>query len=564
MSKNVKDGPSPQQWEISRRRMLRNLGAAAAAVPFAGFLTEALTDMPANASPRGRALAGKRVAANAVFEAPFASHPGYKFTFVNHVTTNPFFMATIYGLEDTAAALGIPKPQWTGSQNSIVSEMVGAMNTAIAANVNGVAVALIDPVAFNTPTNNALGKGIPVISYNAGESGNKRMAYVGQNNITAGQAAANRIVSSGLVSKGDLVAMIIATPGTGNIQPRIDGAKPIFQKAGYQTVEVAGGAAQTAELAAVESWYLGHQNVKFMYAVDSGDSIAVATTIAKHGLKGKVGGSRLGRGHPGAPAGPGKSAPLLDRPAGVPAGLGPDVAVVPLQPLRRLDEARQHRHRPRLRDSVHCRRLPAARQALRGQRRRRHRVPASQEDQLANGAGGSLHRRPLADLARPAYPGGAGTNAAIAVEAGHAKRREATVIVVTIGAIIYFSLRSSSFYSTANIIVMVQYIAPIMVIGAGETLMLVLSRWTCDRPGVPDLSVVHVLVLVGGRASGLCHRYRLGPLYCHRAYKRPLHRPPAGAIPHRDAGHPVHLFRTGIGQVQPNPGRHAGHYGHLR
>ena len=226
------------------------------------------------------------------FEAPFASHPAYKFTFVNHVTTNTFFTATIYGLEDAAAALGIPKPQWTGSQNSIVSEMVGAMNTAIAANVNGIAVAIIDPVGFNTPTNNALGKGIPVLSYNAdGAPANKRMAYIGQNNLTAGQAAANRIVSSGLVSKGDLVGMIIATPGTGNIQPRIDGAKPVFTKAGYQTVEVAGGATQTPELAAVESWYLGHKDVKFMYAVDSGDSIAVATTIAKHQLKGKVGGS---------------------------------------------------------------------------------------------------------------------------------------------------------------------------------------------------------------------------------------------------------------------------------
>ncbi len=288
---NQADEPSPQQWEMSRRRLLRNLGGAAIALPFAGVLTEALTDMPANASPRERFLAGKRVAANSPFENVLAGHPAYKFTFVNHVTTNTFFTATIYGLEDAAVVLGIPRPQWTGSQNSIVSEMVTAMNTAIAANVNGIAVALIDPVAFNTPTNNALGKGIPVVSYNADEAGNKRMAYIGQNNLTAGAAAAERIVASGLVSKGDLVGMIIATPGTGNIQPRVDGAKPIFEKAGYKTVEVAGGAAQPAELAAVNSWYLGHKDVKFMYAVDSGDSIAVATTIADNNLKGKVGGS---------------------------------------------------------------------------------------------------------------------------------------------------------------------------------------------------------------------------------------------------------------------------------
>ncbi len=126
---NQADEPSPQQWEMSRRRLLRNLGGAAIALPFAGVLTEALTDMPANASPRERFLAGKRVAANSPFENVLAGHPAYKFTFVNHVTTNTFFTATIYGLEDAAVVLGIPRPQWTGSQNSIVSEMVTAMQT---------------------------------------------------------------------------------------------------------------------------------------------------------------------------------------------------------------------------------------------------------------------------------------------------------------------------------------------------------------------------------------------------------------------------------------------------
>ena len=112
--------------------------------------------------------------------------------------------------------------------------MVTAINEAIVAGVNGIATTLIDPVAFNTPVDNALSKGIPVIAYNADEAGNNRMAYVGQNNLTAGAAAANRIVSSGVVSKGDLVAGVIATPGTGNIQPRIDGAKPIFENGRLQ------------------------------------------------------------------------------------------------------------------------------------------------------------------------------------------------------------------------------------------------------------------------------------------------------------------------------------------
>ena len=126
----------------------------------------------------------------------------------------------------TLCALTGSSFQWTGSTNSIVGEMVSAFNSAVAAKANGIGCALIDNTAFNTPVSSALGAGIPVIAYNADVSAgdNARMSYVGQNNLTAGAAVAKEILKS--VKSGDLVAGIIATPGTGNIQPRIDGAKP--------------------------------------------------------------------------------------------------------------------------------------------------------------------------------------------------------------------------------------------------------------------------------------------------------------------------------------------------
>ena len=78
----------------------------------------------------------------------FGSHPSYKFTFVNHVTTNPFFTPTQYGIADACKLLGCTY-QWTGSENSDVSQMVNAMNTAISQKADGIAVALIDEHAFN-------------------------------------------------------------------------------------------------------------------------------------------------------------------------------------------------------------------------------------------------------------------------------------------------------------------------------------------------------------------------------------------------------------------------------
>ena len=85
----------------------------------------------------------------------FGSSKTYKFTFVNHVTTNPFFTPTQNGAADACKLLGCSY-QWTGSQTSNVSEMVNAMNSAISAGVNGIGVALIDLHAFNAPTDKAL------------------------------------------------------------------------------------------------------------------------------------------------------------------------------------------------------------------------------------------------------------------------------------------------------------------------------------------------------------------------------------------------------------------------
>jgi simple sugar transport system permease protein len=55
-------------------------------------------------------------------------------------------------------------------------------------------------------------------------------------------------------------------------------------------------------------------------------------------------------------------------------------------------------------------------------------------------------------------------------------RRETAIFVVAVVLIVYFSVRNHNFYSYSNIVTIVQYIAPIAVIGAGEVLVLVLAE----------------------------------------------------------------------------------------
>jgi simple sugar transport system substrate-binding protein len=213
----------------------------------------------------------------------FKSSGEQKFVFVNHVTTNPFFVPTKYGAEDACKLLGCSY-QWTGSENSNVNEMVNAFNTAVTSGADGIAVALIDTKAFNSGVDNALKAKIPVVSYNA-DAPNSRLAYIGQDLFVSGQEMGKRIVD--LVGSGD-VALFIATPGSANIQPRIDGAQSVLKKeSGISPHVIATGAAVPEELSRIDSYAQGHPDTKGYFAVDAGSTQSLAQTIQKHKLRDK-------------------------------------------------------------------------------------------------------------------------------------------------------------------------------------------------------------------------------------------------------------------------------------
>jgi simple sugar transport system substrate-binding protein len=261
--------PHTKLRALTRRTALTGAGAAAAAL--------AIEACGGGGSSSSSAASGTPAAG--LFDAS-----GYKFTFVCHVTTNPFFVPTQYGIADACKLLGCSY-QWTGSKTSNVAEMVNAFNSAITAGVDGIAVCLVDPTAFNAPVENALNKGIPALAFNADATGNARLAYIGQDLFLSGQELGKHILD--LVPAGSDIVLFIATPGSLNIQPRIDGAKDsIGSKLNVDTI--ATGAATPKELTVVQSYAQGHPNIAGMFAVDSGSTIAVGQTVQKQGLKGKV------------------------------------------------------------------------------------------------------------------------------------------------------------------------------------------------------------------------------------------------------------------------------------
>jgi len=246
---NMKDGPT-------RRKLLTGTGLVSATAAASALLAACSSSSTSGSTAKQTA-------------GDFPSTPAWKFAFVNHVTTNPFFVPT-----------NIP-------------DRVSATNSAISSKANGIAVAVVSSTAFTQPVKNAMNDGIPVVSYNAdgnvGDPGTNRLAYIGQDLFVSGQELGKRIVA-GMPSGGDAVGFI-ATPGTANIQPRIDGAKQAIKASGknIKFTSVASGAALSQENTTINSYVLAHKStLKGIFAVDAGSTQTVGQIIKKYSLQSKV------------------------------------------------------------------------------------------------------------------------------------------------------------------------------------------------------------------------------------------------------------------------------------
>ena len=279
---NMKDGPS-------RRKLIHGAGLFSATAAASALIAACTSSSSSSASSTSTSASSTATAAAA---GNFPKTPAWQFWFVNHVYTNTFFVPTQYGFADAAALLDIPVPKWGGSAStSSVSQMVSFLQTAISAKANGIATTVINATGFTTPVMDAMNAGIPVITYNADgiyapngtpNIGTNRLCYVGQALYLSGQQLGERIKS--LVTTPGEIVIFIATPGTGNIQPRYDGAASVLKPAGYTVSEIATGAATSVELAAEKAYLLGHKSIKGAFAVDAGSTEFLAQALAGSGL----------------------------------------------------------------------------------------------------------------------------------------------------------------------------------------------------------------------------------------------------------------------------------------
>jgi len=232
---------------------------------------------------------GTTTAAAAVSSSPIASifgvKRGYRFTFVNHATTDTFFTATVNGVQDACQLLDCSY-EWTGSRSSSAAQMAMAITAAVTAGVDGIATSLISPELAG-PVDAANRAGIPLIAYNADEPRTRRLAYIGQDLRRSGLEMGREIRK--LLPGGGRIMIFIATPGSANLAPRLAGIRQALKGTTIRVHVQASGATEPQQRITIPK-VIGQALTAYdgYFAVDGGSTAAVAAAIKTYNLQGRV------------------------------------------------------------------------------------------------------------------------------------------------------------------------------------------------------------------------------------------------------------------------------------
>ena len=281
---NMKDGPS-------RRKLLTGTGLVSATAAASALLAACSSSSSASSRQRRVDGVGRRWRHRELPEDPpvavLVRQPRHH---------ELFFVPTQFGFSDAAALLGLPKPKWGGSKNSIPSEMV-TPDTAISAKAAGIATCVINSkpsdTTFATPVAAAMNAGIPVVSYNAdgpiingvGDAGHqpallRRPGALpvrpadGRAHQVAGQAGQDRHLHRdpgqrqhpAALRRGRLRARLGGLPGQDGGHRHDDRPRPPAEKA----------------------FFTGNQEITGAFAVDAGSTEVLGAQLASSGLAGKI------------------------------------------------------------------------------------------------------------------------------------------------------------------------------------------------------------------------------------------------------------------------------------
>ncbi|QHE51752.1 sugar-binding protein [Pontibacillus sp. HMF3514] len=206
----------------------------------------------------------------------------FHFVLIPQETDNDYWRLVEKGAREAEEALGV-SVEYNGPKKTSVSEHIEWIEKAVAAKVDGIITQGLDEKTFAPVINQAIDKGIPVITIDTDAASSERSAYVGTDNYQAGFLAGQALIKD---TGGEAnVGIITGSFEARNMQLRVQGFRDAVKNApGVKILDVKASnitRIQAAEKA--DEMLSTYSDMDAFFGTSALDSYGIASTVQQRG-----------------------------------------------------------------------------------------------------------------------------------------------------------------------------------------------------------------------------------------------------------------------------------------
>jgi len=203
-----------------------------------------------------------------------------RFVFITCCRDEAFFGPVKKGMADAARAMGV-QCEFTGTEGVDLKAQAQMVRKAVADGYDGIALNIIDPVAFDEVVAEAVGKGVPVVAFNVDDHAtpNARMSAVCQNYLKAGRTLGTEALA--FIPAGSTVLITQHDAGISSLDDRLRGAREVLQGKAVAWKTIVSGNDPPKALEAISRELKADRSIKVVLGTGLTDTEAAGRAIER-------------------------------------------------------------------------------------------------------------------------------------------------------------------------------------------------------------------------------------------------------------------------------------------
>jgi len=204
-----------------------------------------------------------------------------KFAFITCTVNAEFFKPVKRGMSDAAGIMGV-KCDFIGTEGVDVTAQAQMIRQAVTDGYDGIALNIIDPIAFDDAIQEAKDKGVPVVGFNVDDHAtpNGRLSSVNQQLYHAGERLAEYVIP--FIPENSHVLLTMHDEGVSALEDRLKGIQNVLKTKKIHWEVIISGNESPNGAVVIAEYLKTHPQIRIILGTGQSDTEAAGIAIEQH------------------------------------------------------------------------------------------------------------------------------------------------------------------------------------------------------------------------------------------------------------------------------------------